>query len=109
MKGFGTDEDTLIQILCHRSNDQIQQIKQNFKTSFGKDLVEDIKSETSGRFEQALVALLMPRIDYYVQELQRAIDGVGTDEEALIEILCSLNNFEIEAIKAAYYRSKFYH
>lgn len=106
MKGFGTDENTIIQVLCHRSNDQIQQIKRDFKVSYGKDLVEDIKSETSGRFEQVLVALLMPRIDYYVQELQRAVDGVGTDEDALIEILCSVNNYEIQLIKNEYQRGK---
>lgn len=106
MKGFGTDEDTLIQVLCHRSNAQIQQIKLDFKTSFGKDLVEDIKSETSGRFEQALLAILTPRVEYYVQELQRAIAGVGTDEDALVEILCSLNNYEIQLIKSEYHRCK---
>lgn len=107
MKGFGTDEDTLIQILCHRTNDQIQLIKRDFKTSFGKDLVEDIKSETSGWFEHTLVALLTPRVEFYVQELQRAIDGVGTDEDALIEILCSLTNNEIQTIKNEYQRGKF--
>lgn len=105
MKGFGTDNDTLIQVLCHRSNDQIQQIKRDFKVSYGKDLLDDIKSETSGRFEQVLVALLLPRVEYYVQEMQRAIDGVGTDEDALIEMLCSLNNYEIQVIKSEYHRS----
>lgn len=107
MKGFGTDEDAIIQVLCHRSNDQIQQIKRDFKTSYGKDLVEDIKSETSGRFEEVLVALLTPRIEYYALELQRAMAGGGTDEDALIEILCSLNNYEIQTIKNEYQRSKF--
>lgn len=79
-----------------------QQIKRQYKTHFGRDLEEDIKSETSGNFETVLCALLTPRLDYYVQELYDAMAGVGTDEDALVEILCALSNFEIHAIKAQF-------
>lgn len=105
MKGFGTDENAIIEVLCRRSNDQIQQIKRDYKTSYGKDLVEDIKSESSGNFKKVLVALLTPRVEYYAEELERAMDGVGTDEDTLIEILCSSNNNEIRAITNQYQRS----
>lgn len=54
MKGFGTDNNGLISIICHRTNLQRQQIEKAFKTSFGKDLVQDIISETSGNFEARL-------------------------------------------------------
>lgn len=39
-------------------------IERSFKTNFGKDLIEDIKSETSGNFENLLVALLTPKVKY---------------------------------------------
>lgn len=102
MKGFGTDEAGLIAVLCHRSNDQIQRIKLDYKTHFGRDLLEDVRSETSGKFETVLCALLLPRLDYYVKELNDAMAGLGTDEDALVEILCSLSNYEIQAIKHHY-------
>lgn len=108
MKGFGTDEDVLIQVLCHRTNDQIQQIKSAYKVSFGRDLVADVQSEVSGKFEMVLVALLMPRIEYYVHELHKALEGAGTDEDAIIEMLCSLSNYEIYLIKQEYERSEYY-
>jgi len=36
MKGFGTDEKSIIQVLAHRVNSQRQEIAIQFKTMFGK-------------------------------------------------------------------------
>ncbi|XP_048476334.1 annexin A2-like [Rhincodon typus] len=58
MKGLGTDEDTLIEILATRPNRQIQEIKTLYKEEFQKDLEKDITSETTGRFQKLLLALL---------------------------------------------------
>lgn len=106
MKGFGTDEDAIINIICRRSNEQRQVIQRDFKTNFGKDLMDDIKSETSGNFETLLVSLLTPIVTFYCKELHDAIAGIGTKEEVLIEILCTLSNYEINVIKDAYHRRK---
>lgn len=102
MKGFGTDEKAIIDILGHRSNDQRQQIKAMFKTCFGKDLIHDLKSELGGRFEDTVIGLMMKKDEYDAYELKRAMRGLGTDEDAMIEILCSRSNAEIRAINAAY-------
>lgn len=79
-------------------------IQRAYKTNFGKDLIEDIRSETSGNFENLLVALLTPIVDFYVKELHDAMSGIGTDEDVLIEVLCSMSNYEIHTIKNAYER-----
>ncbi|XP_055912552.1 annexin B11 isoform X2 [Eupeodes corollae] len=104
MKGFGTDENTLIEIICRRTNDQRQEIQRQYKTHFGKDLIEDIKSETSGNFQKLLVGLLRPIVDFYCHELCDAMKGIGTDEDVLVEILCTLSNMEIHTIKNQYLR-----
>lgn len=106
MKGFGTDENALINVICRRSNEQRQLIARAYKTNFGKDLIEDLKSETSGKFETVLVALMTPIVDYYAKELHKAMSGAGTDEDVLIEVLATMSNYEIHTIKNAYEKSK---
>lgn len=72
-----------------------------------QDLIEDLKSELSGHFEDTVLALMTPKIDYYARELHRAVVGMGTNETTLIEILCSVSNDEMQAITRTYRSSKF--
>ncbi|KAK7507992.1 hypothetical protein BaRGS_00000957 [Batillaria attramentaria] len=102
MKGFGTDEKAVIDIIGYRSSDQRQNLKLMYKTCFGRDLVQDLKSELGGRFEDAVIALMFKPEEYDAYELRRAMRGVGTDEAALIEILCTRSNAQIHALTAAY-------
>lgn len=104
MKGLGTDEKALINVLCKRTSAQRAQITLAFKSGYGKDLEAKIKSETSGRFEDVLVALTLTRPELLARELNKAVAGLGTKDGTLIEILCSGTNQEIREINAAYMR-----
>ncbi|XP_020606198.1 annexin-B12-like [Orbicella faveolata] len=102
MRGVGTDEQTLIDIIVKRSNAQRVEIRKRYKTMFGKDLMNDLKSELSGNLEDCLLALLEPSVLYDAKCLRRAMRGAGTDEEALIDILCTRSNQDINEIKRLY-------
>ncbi|XP_055141564.1 annexin A6 isoform X1 [Symphalangus syndactylus] len=102
MKGLGTDENTIIDIITHRSNAQRQQIRQTFKSHFGRDLMTDLKSEISGDLARLILGLMMPPAHYDAKQLKKAMEGAGTDEKALIEILATRTNAEIRAINEAY-------
>ena len=65
-----------------------------------------MKSELSGKFEDLIVALMTPLPVFLATELKHAVVGFGTNEQTLIEILCTATNAEIFAIKGAYERGK---
>ncbi|CAN0065410.1 unnamed protein product [Lampetra planeri] len=102
MKGLGTNEQVLMDLVVNRSNAQRQKIKLTFKTMYGKDLIRDLRSELSGNFEEIMLALFMPTTYYDAWSLQKAIQGAGTNEKVLVEILCSRTNQEIREIVSCY-------
>uniref|UniRef100_A0A8C4RDR6 Annexin n=1 Tax=Eptatretus burgeri TaxID=7764 RepID=A0A8C4RDR6_EPTBU len=102
MKGFGTDEQTLSEVLARRNNAQRQEIAVMYKTCHGSDLTEDISSEISGTFEMILRALLTPPDLYDAREMNWALEGAGTNESCLIEILATRTNDQIKALVEAY-------
>uniref|UniRef100_A0A671RJP2 Annexin n=1 Tax=Sinocyclocheilus anshuiensis TaxID=1608454 RepID=A0A671RJP2_9TELE len=102
MKGFGTDENAIIELLGTRSNKQRVPLKAAYKTTYGKDLVSDLKSEVKGDFEDLVLAMLKAPAHFDASELKEAISGAGTDEACLIEILSSRSNAEILEINKVY-------
>lgn len=104
MKGFGTDEQAIIDILTSRSNEQRQAISKAFTNEYGRDIIEDLKSELGGHFEDVIIALMMPPAEYLCRELNNCMEGLGTDEEVLVEILCTRTKPEIAEIVDTYER-----
>lgn len=101
IKGLGTDEATLIEILCTRTNSEIEAIKQAYVKLFPeRNLEKDIAGDTSGHFKKFLVALCnanreeTDQIDYAraqqdAQALYKAGEARwGTDESKFNTILC---------------------
>uniref|UniRef100_A0A8C4HR28 Annexin n=1 Tax=Dicentrarchus labrax TaxID=13489 RepID=A0A8C4HR28_DICLA len=102
MKGFGTDEDAIIDIVAQRSNAQRQEIRQTFKSLLGRDLMKDLKSELSKNLERLIIGLMLSPAEFDAKMMRKAMEGAGTDEHALIEILVTRSNEEIHAMNAAY-------
>ncbi|XP_061473389.1 annexin A6 isoform X2 [Rhineura floridana] len=102
MKGLGTDEDAVIEVVTQRSNAQRQEIIKAYKSHYGRDLMADLKSEISGPLGKVILGLMMTPAQYDAKQLKKAMEGAGTDDSTLIEILTTRNNQEIQAINAAY-------
>lgn len=102
MKGFGTDEDVIIDIVARRSNEQRQEIRQAFKSLLGRDLMKDLKSELSKNLERLIIGLMLTPAEFDAKMMKKAMEGAGTDEHALIEILVTRSNDEILAMNEAY-------
>lgn len=91
-KGFGTDEDAVIEAITRHDNDQRQKIKEQYKVMFGKDLMKELKSELKGDFEDIICGLMQTPEVHHAEHVKKAIKGAGTNEDALIEIFVSINN-----------------
>ncbi|XP_070706838.1 annexin A4 [Pempheris klunzingeri] len=102
MKGAGTNEAAIIEVLAHCSIAQRQRIKEAYKQAVGKDLADDLSSELSGNFRTVVLGLLMLAPVYDAYELRNAMKGAGTEEACLIDVLASRSNAEIRAINAFY-------
>ncbi|NP_001244037.1 annexin a1 [Ictalurus punctatus] len=102
IKTKGVDEDTIINVLVKRTNDQRQQIKAAYQKATGKPLDVALKAALKGELEDVVLALLRTPAQYDAQQLKLAMKGLGTEEDTLIEILASRSNKEIRDLKNAY-------
>lgn len=100
--GVGCDEAAIINLLCGINNEQRQEVIQNYKSSYGRDVDDDIKAKLGGNLESTIRALLFTPDIYDAKTMRHAMKGVGTDDQTIIEILCSRSNKQILAMKEAY-------
>lgn len=109
MKSFISNKNSIISVLCNRSEDQRLEIKKTFKQSFGVDLIARIRAKTSGKLKHLLEALLTPSLDFCCQELFNATVDSDTDENVFIEMLFMTSNQRIkevqEMFEKLYYKS----
>ncbi|XP_034508252.1 annexin A4-like, partial [Ailuropoda melanoleuca] len=103
MKGAGTDEGCLIEILASRSPEEIRLINATYRHKYGKSLEDDICSDTSMMFQRVLVSLSAGGRDTGsnvddalakkdAQDLYEAGEKKwGTDEVKFLSILCTRN------------------
>jgi annexin A7/11 len=105
MKGFGTDEKALIRILATKDPLQINTIRDAYSRLHRRDLIADIKSETSSWLEAGLVALARGPLQNDVHQLREAMSGMGTKEKALNDVLLGRTNADMNAIKSEYHRA----
>lgn len=102
MKGFGTNEKLLIQTLADKDPLQVAVIQKAFQQRVGKNLISEVKSEVSGAFEDGLTAIIRGPLAQDVLLLFQAMDGPGTKETVLNDVLLGRSNADMKAIKEAY-------
>ncbi|XP_063334807.1 annexin A3b [Pelmatolapia mariae] len=102
IEGLGTTEKTLIDVLTQRSNAQRQLIAKAYEKATGRTLIDDLKGDTRGDFEDVLVALVTPPALYDCHVVIKAMKGAGTRESTLTEIFASRSNKQIRELSEAY-------
>ena len=116
MKGIGSDKDVITEVLCFRDQKRINEIKAKFQEKYGKDLVAEIKSETSGDYQKIVLQLLeggrqenaqadLQKCSGIADELYKAgEDKLGTDEATFIKYFTSLSPAELLLVCKEYHK-----
>jgi annexin A7/11 len=107
MKGMGCDEKSLIRVFTSPQYSNpwaMAQLAQDYNSRFIRSLEEDIKSETRGDLETTLLAILRGPLGHDAHVLNKSLNRLGTDEEALMDVLLNRSNADLRAITAEYKR-----
>ncbi|XP_028445615.1 annexin A5a isoform X1 [Perca flavescens] len=112
LKGAGTDDDVLIEILASRTAEEIEDIIKVYKKEFSGKLEKDICGDTSGHYQKLLVILLQgsreegvdeEKIEKDAKDLFAAGEGkFGTDEETFVTILGNRSAEHLREVFDAY-------
>ena len=115
LKGAGTNEDLLNDVLIGRSNADMRAIKEAYQKTYHRSLESDVKADLSAKTERMFMMLLaatraedsapvIPQsIDADVSELHRATEGrTGAEQLSVCSILTSRSDTQVRAIAHAY-------
>jgi hypothetical protein len=127
VKGAGTDEEALIEILASRSNERIRLINETYRKSkfhlrikksilliffivYSKPLDKDVRSDTSGDFRRLLIALMQgerpettkinaEQVKKDAQSLLNAGSAkFGSDQPRFNVLFCERSDAQLKAI-----------
>ncbi|XP_041961748.1 annexin A2-like isoform X1 [Alosa sapidissima] len=96
------DVGALVGILTNRNNAQRQKVAEAFHQVSQKDLSPALKKTLSGPLEELMLALMMTPAQFDAHRLRQAMEGMGTDEEGLLEVLCSRTGPQLKDTMVAY-------
>ncbi|TPX34541.1 hypothetical protein SmJEL517_g02899 [Synchytrium microbalum] len=114
MKGAGTDESALIDVLVGCNNAEMAEIKAAFQALYSQNLEHQVAKETHGNFGKALIALLQGQRneggEWNVQDdvdlLYRSGEGrIGCDVGEFISVLCTRPGGHLRAVFEGYTRT----
>jgi len=102
MKGMGTNEKKIISVVANRTSEQLIAVDAKFATMYGEDLKKMLEKELRGKLEKVVLGRFYDRWGYQAYICREAMKGVGTDEQALIDVICAKNPDEMKKVKIAY-------
>ncbi|BEI85239.1 hypothetical protein CcaverHIS002_0506400 [Cutaneotrichosporon cavernicola] len=103
-KGFGTDEDTVINVMMPLDAFQVDVLSRTFEQQNGRSLMITIEKEMSGWLEYILRLKSLGPLGGDLWLIHRAGKGMGTHEDLLNETLLCRSNEEMFLLKEGFRR-----
>jgi annexin A7/11 len=97
MKGFGSDDEKIINIIFRRPREHLQKLIQ----ADGM-LMTRLKMETSGVLQEMIEAAFETHAESRAQWLAKGMHSAGTDEECVVDCLGTATPSEIQPAREAY-------
>ncbi|CAD6245088.1 unnamed protein product [Miscanthus lutarioriparius] len=104
---LGTDERAFIRVFSERSWAHMAAVARAYHHMYDRSLESAVKSETSGNFCFGLLTVLRcadSPARYFARVLHKAMKGLGTSDSALIRVVVSRAEIDMQFIKAEYHR-----
>ena len=111
----GTDDDCLVEVLCTRTNEELQAVKREYEKLYNKSMEQDVKDDTSGIFQKLLVSIMNAARDQDKDQIDAArcrrdakvlFDSgegkFGTDEEEFCRILATRSYSHLRCVFKEY-------
>lgn len=104
MKGWGTDEKSLISVMGTLSTKERYMVATKFEKVYGNSLYDKMKSEVGGDMGRALKLLSLSSVEAEAKMIFDAMKGMGAHEHLLYPILCARSNGDMTLLKKEYYK-----
>ena len=99
-------ESIIISILCSKSNSDLQKLKKDYENKYNENLNEKLNKKLKSKLKDLIQALLQDPIEYDANEIFKAVDGLGTDDDALIEIISSRSQDHLKDVSKKYFETR---
>jgi len=114
MAGLGTNQTILIEMLCTKSNAELEAIKEQYKTHFTRNLEGALEGDLSGNFKRYMVMVIQgtrdeanavdqSKVAEDVKKLYKAGEGkIGTEDEVFMMIFANRGYYHLHQVNVAY-------
>jgi len=101
-KKLGTDEDTFIKLIAGQPRAHVEAVALEYGMKYGKHFNTVLSSEMSGALKYALQVLSTPLHQFWAEQFNLAMKGVGTDDTKLIRTLISVHSRCLREVSVQY-------
>ena len=96
------DSESLMSLISYKTNSQRIKLREEYKTTFSRDLFEDFKKSFKGEFLQTIIGIFKTPVEYDVDLLNNSLKGFSIDKDVISEIICFRTPKRLEQIKIKY-------
>lgn len=98
-----SEKSKIVELICKLSNEQRQNLKQMYLSSYGTELDKDLKAALSGDAEDLILGLMKTPVDFDAEQIYLSMKGIGTDEDTLSEMIATRPSRRLVRIRERYH------